>query len=42
MWRHPPLLGEYTDEGLTQPGYDEQPVEDRYEQGVLGDRPDVD
>ncbi|MGM0398631.1 MAG: CaiB/BaiF CoA transferase family protein [Halobacteriota archaeon] len=40
IWGHPPLLGEHTDEVLAELGYDAETVDDLYEAGVLGDRPD--
>jgi crotonobetainyl-CoA:carnitine CoA-transferase CaiB-like acyl-CoA transferase len=40
VWGHPPLLGEHTDEVLTEHGYSDEAVDDLYETGVLGERPD--
>ncbi|QLG64249.1 CaiB/BaiF CoA transferase family protein [Halorarum salinum] len=36
--RHPPLLGEHTDEVLREQGYSDEDLEDLYAAGALGDR----
>ncbi|MFB6070691.1 MAG: CaiB/BaiF CoA transferase family protein [Halanaeroarchaeum sp.] len=40
IWGHPPRLGEHTEAVLSEVGYDAERIDDLYDAGVLGDRPD--